>query len=234
MTVCMDLGNNQLGQSVWLCRCDCGVEKTVCITALRGGYTKSCGCLRKDSWKKRPAKNIKNGKFTCSRCGKRKLLKEKARGRCYRCVECNREYHRERYRSNSVGIRAAQEKYRERNADRINKRAAELKREKPEKYLCQLAKGRAKRLGVPFSLTPADIHIPDLCPVLGVRLSFAKHIPGKRGGPSSETPTIDRMNPRKGYVPGNVEVISWRANSLKKDGTLEEFELLVRWMKKRK
>jgi hypothetical protein len=38
--------------------------------------------------------------------------------------------------------------------------------------------------------------------------------------------------PSLGYVRGNVEVISWRANSLKRDGTLDEMEKLVMWMRK--
>lgn len=34
------------GKLHWLCICDCGKEKTVASGALRGGRTKSCGCLR--------------------------------------------------------------------------------------------------------------------------------------------------------------------------------------------
>lgn len=33
----------------WLCRCNCGNEKTVSSTELRFGNTRSCGCLRKES-----------------------------------------------------------------------------------------------------------------------------------------------------------------------------------------
>lgn len=32
----------------WRCRCECGKEKIVCGECLRGGNTKSCGCLRED------------------------------------------------------------------------------------------------------------------------------------------------------------------------------------------
>jgi len=37
---------NERGQQFWLCRCDCGVEKTINGWHLRSGRTKSCGCLR--------------------------------------------------------------------------------------------------------------------------------------------------------------------------------------------
>jgi HNH endonuclease len=32
----------------WLCRCDCGNEKSVTLGDLNSGHTRSCGCLRKD------------------------------------------------------------------------------------------------------------------------------------------------------------------------------------------
>ena len=32
----------------WLCRCDCGKEKTVEESHLKTGHTKSCGCYRKE------------------------------------------------------------------------------------------------------------------------------------------------------------------------------------------
>lgn len=37
--------NNKHGQSVWLCKCDCGKEKIVFGYNLKSGHTKSCGCL---------------------------------------------------------------------------------------------------------------------------------------------------------------------------------------------
>ena len=43
------VGKRQTGskESLWLCRCDCGVEKAVSIGNLRSGNTKSCGCFQK-------------------------------------------------------------------------------------------------------------------------------------------------------------------------------------------
>lgn len=32
----------------WLCRCDCGVRHIVRTESLTCGYTRSCGCLRRE------------------------------------------------------------------------------------------------------------------------------------------------------------------------------------------
>jgi len=42
------------GHDLWVCRCACGVERTVAGTALRRGATKSCGCLRDELARERP------------------------------------------------------------------------------------------------------------------------------------------------------------------------------------
>jgi len=48
-------GKNKHGQSLWLCRCDCGKEKVISSVSLKGGRSNSCGCLQKES-------RIKHGK----------------------------------------------------------------------------------------------------------------------------------------------------------------------------
>lgn len=48
LTVVERLDSTERGHSMWLCRCDCGAEKSVLGTSLRKGATKSCGCLSKE------------------------------------------------------------------------------------------------------------------------------------------------------------------------------------------
>lgn len=91
-----------------------------------------------------------------------------------------------------------------------------------ERRLLNAARARAKRDGLAFDLQPGDIHVPDLCPVLGLPLF---HKTGKGGGPNS--PSLDRIDSSKGYVKGNVVVVSWRANAAKKDSTVDELERLA-------
>jgi hypothetical protein len=77
---------------------------------------------------------------------------------------------------------------------------------------------RAKRDGIRHTLTLSDIAVPTHCPVLGLRLRVSK------GRASPASPSLDRINPRRGYVPGNVIVVSWRANEIKKDALPDELD----------
>lgn len=99
----------------------------------------------------------------------------------------------------------------------------------PEKYLFQNAKARAKADGYEFDLELSDIIIPSICPVLMIPI-FVQAGKGKQ--PNS--PSVDRIDSSKGYVKGNIQVISWRANDLKADGTLEEFEKLTEFLRNAK
>ena len=62
------------------------------------------------------------------------------------------------------------------------------------------------------------------CPLLGIELTYAPYT-----GPTPQNyASLDKIDPAKGYVPGNVQILSFRANSLKADATIEELELLLK------
>lgn len=94
-----------------------------------------------------------------------------------------------------------------------------------KQWLLRTAKCRAKKKGVECTITTNDFEIPDKCPILGVTLVRGV---GKALGSS---PSLDRIDPTKGYIPGNVAVISYRANTLKSFGTIEEHQAVVDYMK---
>lgn len=100
------------------------------------------------------------------------------------------------------------------------------KTENPEQYLWAKAKNRAKTSGLEFNIEVSDIVIPEFCPVLGLKLEKGE------GRQQDNSPTLDRIDSSKGYVKGNIEVISWRANSLKKDATPEELQKLATYYKR--
>lgn len=52
---------NSSGALMWVCQCNCGNDKTATGSALRSGYTQSCGCL------KRPTENLSETKHLNSR-----------------------------------------------------------------------------------------------------------------------------------------------------------------------
>ena len=83
------------------------------------------------------------------------------------------------------------------------------------------AKARAKKKGLLFAITEADVFIPHLCPLLLIPLAAT----GGARAPGS--PSLDRKDSTKGYIPGNVWVISYRANRIKNDATLTEFTLMA-------
>lgn len=85
---------------------------------------------------------------------------------------------------------------------------------------------RAAKAGIPFRIKLEDIDVPTHCPILGVRLRRHK------GKPGPNSPSVDRINSRRGYFPDNIRVISYRANMMKRDGTLAEWEAIVRYMRK--
>lgn len=97
----------------------------------------------------------------------------------------------------------------------------------PETAMWNSAKRRAKDRGVPFTIRPEDIVIPPCCPVLGMPLK--RKDPSHRG-PAEHSPSLDRIRPELGYVPGNIVVISHRANRIKNDATLEELQRVAAWL----
>ena len=92
------------------------------------------------------------------------------------------------------------------------------------------AKSRSKRYNFEFNLTEEylkSIYPEDgMCPLLNIQLNWdsdAKH-PSK--------PSLDRIDNNKGYIKGNVQWVSWRANNLMKDATPDELFILAQNYKK--
>jgi hypothetical protein len=85
------------------------------------------------------------------------------------------------------------------------------------------ARKRALKTGLPFDITPEDIVVPECCPIFGTPFVA-------RGGNRMLRPTLDRIIPSRGYVRGNIAVISFRANFLKRDATLDELRKIIRYI----
>jgi hypothetical protein len=88
-----------------------------------------------------------------------------------------------------------------------------------EKYIFQRAKIRAKRKGLEFNIDIEDIIIPEKCPLLEIPINMA-------ASNQDERPSLDRIDSTKGYVKGNIMIISWKANKLKNNFTSQELLLV--------
>ena len=86
-------------------------------------------------------------------------------------------------------------------------------------------RNRAQHKGLPFNITREDLVIPDVCPILKIPL-----IRGI-GKATPNSPSVDRIDNTKGYLKGNVRIISFKANRAKGDMSLEDAERLVAYMK---
>lgn len=89
----------------------------------------------------------------------------------------------------------------------------------PAKEMWRRAQARSRKRGIKFAIKD-DLVIPARCPVLNLVLTPG----GKR---SATSPSLDRINPALGYIPGNVRIISDRANRLKGNRALPELRGLA-------
>lgn len=91
--------------------------------------------------------------------------------------------------------------------------------------MLQHAKERAKKQNVPFNITEEDFNSfreLDYCPVFPwIELSW------DNPKLADDSPTIDKIVPKLGYVPGNVRILSWRANRIKLDSSIDEIVALA-------
>jgi hypothetical protein len=116
-----------------------------------------------------------------------------------------------------------------RNKEKANLRMKEWRQRNPKYMLHVSAKRRATKDGTVFSITIDDIpDIPEVCPILGIAL-FQRDDGTK--GPCANSPTLDKINPELGYVKNNIAIISFKANKMKSDMSIENLEKILSYMK---
>jgi hypothetical protein len=126
--------------------------------------------------------------------------------------------------------RAARSEFRRRHPEKIREREG-LKKTRPgyhKKRLLISGRRRGRKLGMPATIRASDIEWPTHCPVLGIELDYTTLMGGRVVG-NPANPSLDRFDNTKGYVPGNVFVVSFRANALKNNATADELEAVARY-----
>jgi hypothetical protein len=164
-------------------------------------------------------------KFTCHcpSCGIEKSSRKRDVGKL--CKSCNmtkvaKEFSYLKLKDDKMSVaeycKRNRDKYKEDDRYRLNK-------------LLQQAKIRATKRNLVF-----DIIIDDLleklpkdkkCPVLGIDLFWGT------GSDRWNSPSIDRLDAKGNYTKENIMIISWRANKLKSDASIEEIEAVLKYMK---
>jgi hypothetical protein len=88
--------------------------------------------------------------------------------------------------------------------------------------------GRIRRKNMERRLIPYE-HYKSLykthCPLLEIELTYKNH--ETKNMPKNYA-TLDRIDPSLGYVVGNIQILSQRANTLKNDASLEELRMLIK------
>jgi len=105
------------------------------------------------------------------------------------------------------------------NSTRVKKESAEIR-------MWRRAKSRSKIRGISFTIDVNDIIIPTTCPILNIPLFCTI---GKSGS-FDNSPSLDRIDPQKGYVKGNIMVISSLANVMKNNATPEILITFAEWI----
>lgn len=141
-------------------------------------------------------------------------------------IESQKRSSRKYYAANRDKIIAYASAWSRENKSRVNERAVVRRSQKMpiEHVLYWNARNRAKAQGTEFAITKDDIVVPATCPVLGLPLKVGT------GSANAGSPSLDRIDPSKGYVRGNIRVISHKANTIKSDATLEDLRAVLRYM----
>jgi len=119
-------------------------------------------------------------------------------------------------------------RFRAANPEKHKASVKKWREDNPDKAWLYKSRVRARKSGLPFDKDTSDIVIPEVCPILGISIA--------RGGTGFNpgSPSLDKIIPELGYIKGNRQVVSNRANILKRDATLDELILLGKWAESQK
>lgn len=88
-------------------------------------------------------------------------------------------------------------------------------------YIIRNSKYTFKKRNIFFNLNYNDFELPTHCPLLGIKLTFGSQSNGNHFSHAS----LDRLDNNKGYIKGNVLVMSRLANAMKNQANFEQLEL---------
>lgn len=202
-------GNNRIRRVEAIC--DCGVVKGYDLRSIYTGKTRSCGCLRTSEDTHSKYQHKKDGKYLCTRC---KEYKEASSFFKYVSGKFGTYY---MYKRDGL---------REECKECAKKRKQiEFKNRSPRDNIGTLvtgAKTRAKRSGIQCTITKNSmLEMYDKqngkCAITGIPFEI-----NLTEGKNSKAPSIDRIDPNKGYTIDNVQLVCSHVNMMKSNLSMDE------------
>jgi hypothetical protein len=152
---------------------------------------------------------------------------DKFRGRSKStCKKCHGKRSRDRYRNLSESDKKAY-------INNASKNYKKWSKDNVLRFRLTAARNRAKQKGIDFSINLPYLELllnkqNGMCPYLKIKLTHTKNALTTNGG--FETISIDRIDSSKGYIKGNVELVSGIINSMKNTLSKEEFIHTIKWV----
>jgi len=150
-------------------------------------------------------------------------------GKKSRCKTCYQKW-RQKYQDSGrraimTQARKDSDKFKFLDKEYMKERASIYREKNPLSVMLTTAKCRAKLKGLEFSIDISDLIMPDKCPIFSIPLFKGKN------NCCNNSPSLDRKDNSKGYIKGNVYIISNKANKFKRNFSIEEVESLLKYMK---
>lgn len=137
-------------------------------------------------------------------------------GRMWACKEC----------IDNKPVDMSEASYRKKYDTEFHEKVKKQKRESHKRNIIhniwRRAKQRAEKYGYDFNIEETDIIIPKMCPLLEIPIEVGSK------DDYENSPSLDRIDNNKGYIKGNVWVISKKANSMKNSATQKELDIFCK------
>ena len=224
----------------WVCLCDCGEQRIVLSTNLVKGNTKSCGCSNFNNPKK--IKDLKGkvfGKLTVLSKSKQRSSDDRILWNCL--CECG---NRVKIRGTSLNYGTTkscgclkinnlcgENNYQARRI--ISQCGTYIPSTDPWAVRAVRIMSYARKDKIPIDFKTVGEFVlylrsiePKKCPVFGKKL-----IAGQ-GQSHDWSPSVDKIIPSKGYVKGNIQILSYLANKMKQNASPTQLKQFAQWVMK--
>ena len=142
------------------------------------------------------------------------------------CKKCTYLHSKIYIKNNYDKYQKIRAQYRINNRKNLAVKAQKIRRNNPARALLLAAKRRSKMKNLEFNLNFEDIEIPEFCPVFNIPLYISD------GGKTDNSPSLERIDNDKGYTKTNTIVVSWKANRMKNNSSIDDLNKLVAFYNK--